>query len=102
METTNNTTPPDVTGVPPPATGSPFRFGVGQTYETQAGNRVTVIDRYTKFKGYECLVCSDGKHRYDRSNDSNDAGRVTGTAHDYSDPANFKRANDKFRDTAGT
>lgn len=88
-----STEKPASKGVDAAASGSPFRFVVGEIYETQAGNRVTVLDRYTKFRGYECLVCSDGKHRYDRSTDSSDAGRVTGTAHDYSDPANFKRAN---------
>lgn len=70
---------------------SAFRFLVGATYETQAGERVTVLDRHITHKGYECLVCSDGKHRYDRSTTDTDAGRVTGTAHDYSCPDNFKR-----------
>ena len=68
-----------------------FMFERGAQYETQAGELVTVIGRSTD-PGYECLICSDGKHRYDRSTTTSDAGRVTGTAHDYSCPDNFKRA----------
>lgn len=69
-----------------------FKFEVGQTYETQAGKFVKVLDRANlHLKGYECLVCSDEKHRYDRSTTNSDAGRVTGTEHDYSCPDNFKR-----------
>lgn len=67
-----------------------FMFDIGRQYETQAGELVTVLSR-TTLRGYECLVCSDGKHRYDRSDTHSDAGRVTGTPHDYSHPDNFKR-----------
>lgn len=67
-----------------------FMFQVGGVYTTQAGNTVTVLGR-TSRPGYECLICSDGKHRYDRSDLQLDAGRVTGTAHDYSCPDNFVR-----------
>lgn len=70
----------------------PFMFEVGKEYETQAGEAVTVIGRCDRYLGYETLVCSDGRHRYDRSTGSSDAGRCTGTEHDYSDPHNFKRA----------
>lgn len=69
----------------------PFLFEIGNTYRTQAGDDVTVLSR-TATRGYECLECSDGKYRYDRSDHSSDAGRVTGTAHDYSCPDNFVRA----------
>ena len=70
----------------------PFRFKIGGAYETQAGHLVTVLDR-TTIHGYECLKCSDGRYRYDRSTGKgSDDGRVTGTAHDYSYPHNFKRA----------
>lgn len=71
---------------------SKFKFIIGRTYITQRGKRVKVIGR-TRLKGYECLNCSDGKYRYDRSGGhrDSDAGRVTGTAHDYSCPDNFKR-----------
>lgn len=67
-----------------------FAFERGKEYQTQAGEFVTVLGR-TLDAGYECLICSDGKHRYDRSTTSADAGRVTGTNHDYSCPDNFKR-----------
>lgn len=67
-----------------------FKFIIGETYETQSGNIVKVLSR-TETKGYECLICSDGIGRYDRSTHSSDAGRVTGTDHDYSYPENFKR-----------
>jgi len=67
-----------------------FKFEIGKEYETLDGTLVTVIGR-TDTVGYECLVCSDDIHRYDRSTHSKDAGRVTGTAHDYSCKDNFKR-----------
>lgn len=67
-----------------------FKFTIGHTYKTQRGKRVKVLGR-TRSVGYECLNCSDGKYRYDRSTTDSDAGRVTATAHDYSCPDNFKR-----------
>lgn len=67
-----------------------FKFEVGKEYETQEGSMVKVLGR-TDLKGYECLMCSDGVHRYDRSDSNLDAGRVTGTNFDYSYPLNFKR-----------
>ncbi len=67
-----------------------FQFEVGQTYKTQVGEEVKVLGR-TEIKGYECLECSDGRYRYDRSTHSEDAGRCTGTNHDYSCPHNFVR-----------
>ena len=73
-------------------TQTPFLFKIGKTYETQAGEMVTVLRR-TKSKGYECLECSDERYRYDRSTHRSDSGRVTGTPHDYSYPHNFKREN---------
>lgn len=68
-----------------------FMFEVGKEYETQEGAKVMVLSR-TDLVGYECLECSDGRYRYDRSTNSLDAGRCTGTDHDYSYPHNFKRA----------
>lgn len=67
-----------------------FQFEIGQEYQTQSGEIVKVLGR-TNLIGYECLICSDKKHRYDRSTESDDAGRVTGTNHDYSCPDNFRR-----------
>lgn len=68
-----------------------FMFEVGAEYETQEGAKVRVLGR-TSLRGYECLVCDDGIYRYDREGNPTDAGRATGTAHDYSCPKNFKRA----------
>lgn len=69
-----------------------FRFEVGESYETQAGAMVKVLARAClDMPGYECLICDDDRHRYDRSTTSQDAGRVTGTPHDYSCEHNFKR-----------
>ena len=67
-----------------------FTYEVGKSYKTQAGESVTVLSR-TETKGYECLECSDGRYRYDRSTRNSDAGRCTGTDHDYSYPHNFAR-----------
>ena len=67
-----------------------FKFEIGKQYKTQGGEMVTVIGR-TETVGYECVECSDDIYRYDRSTNSLDAGRVTGTNHDYSDPRNFAR-----------
>ena len=69
---------------------SDFKYKIGDEYECQDGEMITVIGR-TDLKGYECLECSDGRYRYDRSDHSDDAGRCTGTAHDYSYPHNIKR-----------
>lgn len=68
-----------------------YKYQIGGVYETQAGEMITVLGRADQFKGYESLICSDNKHRYDRSTHSDDAGRCTGTKHDYSCPDNFKR-----------
>ncbi len=72
-----------------------FKFEVGKVYKTKIGHSVLVLSRTgcdgSEPAGYECLVCSDGKHRYDRSTNNSDAGRVTGTKHDYSCPDNFAR-----------
>lgn len=69
----------------------PFMFEVGKEYETQAGDIVKVLGRHDQYAGYESLTCSDNRHRYDRSTHSSDAGRCTGTDHDYSCQHNFKR-----------
>ena len=63
---------------------------MGQSNETQAGQLVKVLGRTGD--NDECLICSDGKHRYDRGRGAgSDDGRVTGTAHDYCCPDNFRR-----------
>ena len=73
-----------------------FMFDIGEKYTTQLGNAVLVIGRTIECRGYECLECSDGKYRYDRSDNGSDAGHVTASAHDYSDPDNFVRADKPF------
>lgn len=72
----------------------PFKYIVGCEYRTQDGQYVKMLGRASlQHPGYESLICSDGKHRYDRStSEDSDAGRVTGTAHDYSYGGNFTRA----------
>jgi hypothetical protein len=74
----------------------PFRLVVGKTYELQNGDRVKIVERFAKHRGYETVMDEHGCHRYDRSTDQEDTGRVTGTAHDYSCPLNIRRENDKF------
>lgn len=75
-----------------------FMFQLGDVCETQDGRRVQIIGRAQPAPGYECVQCSDGMYRYDRKGRPEDAGRVTGTAHDYSHPGNFKRADKKPND----
>lgn len=69
------------------------RFEVGKTYKTQGGQSVTIIAA-SGIPGYETVQGDDpinfeqpGGHRYNRP--SSDLGRVTGTAHDWSDPRNL-------------
>lgn len=69
----------------------PYMFEVGKSYETQDGQMVKVLGRSDQYPGYETLICSDDKHRYDRSDGNLDAGRCTGSMHDYSCKHNFKR-----------
>lgn len=68
-----------------------FMFEVGKTYETLEGKQVEVGGRFGPM-GYETLQCSDGVFRYDRSTHSEDAGRCTGTAHEYTYRKNLVRA----------
>ena len=62
-----------------------FKFKVGESHELQNGDFVKIIGR-TDLIGYECLICSDGRHRYDRSTGlivDVDKGRVTGSSHEF-------------------
>ena len=65
-------------------------FRLQHNYRTQTGQVVRVLSRVGS-RGYEHLKCSDGRYRYDRSTHSIDAGRCTGTKHDYPYPHNLKR-----------
>jgi len=71
--------------------GHSFSFLVGKTYVTQGGEIIQIVARSMETKGYETVIDQNGVHRYDRSDSKSDAGRVTGTAHDYSDLRNIKR-----------
>jgi hypothetical protein len=68
-----------------------YQFEVGKTYLTQRGEAVRVVLRHAELRGHETVLGDDGAHRYDRSDSSSDAGRCTGTDHDYSCPDNFAR-----------
>lgn len=61
------------------------KLKVGESYKTQDGKNVTITEaRHTP--GYECVLGDDDIWRYNREGDR---GRVTGTAHDFSDPRNL-------------
>jgi hypothetical protein len=72
------------------------RFKEGRRYRCMGGTMVTVL-QCVGVRGYETVRCSDvsenapnGVHRYNRSTGRGvDQGRVTGTAHDFSDPRNL-------------
>jgi hypothetical protein len=68
-----------------------YRFQVGNTYTTLEGKEVKVVARVDELKGYECVLGDDGAHRYDRSTSDSDAGRCTGTDHNFTHPQNFRR-----------
>lgn len=74
-----------------------YKFKVGKTYLTQRGEAVRVVLRHAELRGYETVLGDDGAHRYDRSTHDSDAGRCTGTAHDYSDLDNFVRPPQEVR-----
>jgi hypothetical protein len=68
-----------------------FKYEIGQTYELQDGTFAQMVDRSVADEGYETIIDEHGVHRYDRSTSDFDAGRVCGTAHDYSYSKNIKR-----------
>lgn len=55
-------------------------FKVGRIYQTLNGRAVRIVARCDDCKGHETVLGSDNIHRYDRSTNSIDAGRVTGTS----------------------
>ncbi len=72
------------------------RFKANRRYRMMGGGFVTVLACENGPRGYETIRCSDssanapeGIHRYNRSTHGADQGRVTGTAHDFSDPRNI-------------
>lgn len=62
----------------------PVPFMVGNTYRTQGGELVRFVSVSNEGTDYETMADEAGVHRYTRR----DFGRVTGSAHDYSDPRN--------------
>lgn len=62
---------------------------LGGTYETQSGEVVKMINIANLGTRLETLIDEDGINRYSRRYE--DAGRVTGTPHDYSCSENLKR-----------
>jgi hypothetical protein len=61
---------------------------LGGTYETQSGDTVRMVKINNAGTPYETLEDEQGVNRYSRR--ISDMGRVTGSAHDYSDPKNIK------------
>ena len=66
----------------------PSPFQVGQSYATQVGEIVRFVKVHNEGTYYETMEDERGVHRYTRR----DFGRVTGSAHDYSDPRNTSLA----------
>lgn len=59
-------------------------YEIGKSYQTQGGETVTFVGVANEGTIYETMHDEHGVHRYT----TRDFGRVTGTAHDYSDPRN--------------
>ncbi|HEP1207464.1 TPA: hypothetical protein QEN11_22665 [Stenotrophomonas maltophilia] len=64
--------------------GEPEPYIVGNQYFTRAGDLVRFVAVHNEGSSYECMEDEAGVNRYTRR----DFGRVTGSAHDYSDPRN--------------
>lgn len=63
---------------------NPGPYRVGRSYKTQGGQTVRFVGVANAGTVYETMFDEHGVHRYT----TRDFGRVTGTAHDYSDPRN--------------
>jgi len=61
-------------------------FEVGKTYKTQEGKDVKIMQAKFINSDYHCVEGDDGVWRYARPSD---AGRVTASAFDMSDPRNL-------------
>lgn len=59
-------------------------YELGNQYRTQEGELVRFVAVHNQGSSYETMEDENGVNRYTRR----DFGRVTGTAHDYSDPRN--------------
>lgn len=67
---------------------SKFSYEIGKEYPLQNGSIVKILGR-TETIGYECLICSDGKYRYDRSTNPVCDGRCTGTCTEFTNEFNL-------------
>lgn len=72
---------------------SKFSYEIGKEYPLQNGSIVKILGR-TETIGYECLICSDGKYRYDRSTNPVCDGRCTGTCTEFTNE--FNLMNDSY------
>lgn len=59
-------------------------YELGKEYRTQEGETVRFVVIHNEGTSYETMEDENGVNRYTQR----DFGRVTGTAHDYSDPRN--------------
>lgn len=66
--------------------GAPAPFEVGGYYKTQGGQWVKFVGVHNEGTEYETMFDEDGVNRY--TNRPASLGRVTASAHDYSDPRN--------------
>lgn len=62
----------------------PVPYILGNQYFTQAGDLVRFVAVHNEGTSYECMEDENGVNRYTKR----DFGRVTGSAHDYTDPRN--------------
>ena len=68
-----------------------YKIKVGSYYMLQNGTAIQIVGRCYANRGYETVIGSDGRGRYDRSTHDGCSGRCTGTAHDYSYSFNLQR-----------
>jgi hypothetical protein len=63
-------------------------FAVGEVYKSKEGHDILITEESMVGTPYHCVMGIDGIWRYARPSD---AGRVTGSAFDMSDPRNLVR-----------
>jgi hypothetical protein len=67
---------------------TPEPFLLGNIYRTQAGDYVRFVKVHNEGTSYETMEDENGVNRYTHASRGSDIGRVTGSAHDYSEPRN--------------
>ncbi|ADI96364.1 hypothetical protein Ac42p126 [Acinetobacter phage Ac42] len=81
-------------GQSPDTYESPFTYKIGQIIELQSGKLARIEGRSMGNVGYETIFTIDEEypnrhlHKYDRSSSKSDAGRATGSCHQYTNPNN--------------